>query len=69
MRWPSLRFHRERVQPLTRLLEVHRAAHLAAAFTPGHEAEALWHLRWVEAVEHGLAAAEASEYAAEWPTQ
>lgn len=67
MRWPSLHFRRERVQPLTRLLEAHRQAHLAAAFTPGHEAECEYHRRWVEAVEHGATADEASEYAAEWP--
>lgn len=67
MRWPSLRFRREHVQPIARLLEVHRAAHLAAAFTPGHEAEALYHRRWVDAVEHGATVDEASTYAADWP--
>lgn len=64
VRWPSLRLGR--AEPLSRLLETHRAAHLAAAFTPGREAEAEWHRRWVEAVEHGLTADEASDYAAEW---
>lgn len=63
MRWPALRLHR--VAPLTRLLEAHRAAHLAAAFTPGHETEADFHARWVEAAEHGATAEEASAYAIE----
>jgi len=65
VRWPPLRLHRQHVPPLTRLLEVHRAAHLAAAFTPGHAAEAEYHARWVDAVEHGATAEEASAYAVE----
>jgi hypothetical protein len=63
VRWPSLRLHR--AEPLSRLLEVHRQAHLAAAFTPGRECECEYHRRWIDAAEHGATAQEASDYAAE----